>query len=998
VTDPKNNSTTYAYDQNSNVVSETETAKSDLGLPDETFVTTHTFDGLDRRASSTDSSGNQHACGYDSRGNRTVVVDALNNETRCVYDGLNRVTELTVDVDGDGADGDGADITTFQVWDDNSRCVSRSDDNGNATTYEYDALDRLVATNSADGTSESRTYDVHDNKLTHTDANGTVVTNTYDALDRLTGKSIAVGTGVSNDTTFESHAYDGLSRKTSSQDDDVVQTFTWTSMSDFRSETLNGDTTSATYDGVGNRLTLTYPSGRTIDYAYDNLDRIAAVTDANAPVATYQYVGADRVTRQTYGNGADTRYTYDGVQGVPNPPLDSGVKRVVRSTHAKGGSIIDDRAYTWDAMYNKTERRDLRAGGPRLRHAYSYDHAYRMTQGRVEDGGGIPIRQSDYTLDGVGNRQQISGFGGQTGPYAMDPASPPADFQMNQYTMTPRDNRTYDDNGSLAGAVSGPFTTVCAYDYANRLVSWENTFTGDRVDFSYDTSGRRISKVVMPGGCCPLESRYRYGMSAEVIEEQDPNAGILRTYVYGSRANEIVCVEQGGTIVYHHADDQGSVMALSDPNGAVVERYEYDDYGAPQFFDGAGTPQPRSLVGNSYLFHGLRCDSETGWYLNGANYLDPINGRYIMRAGAGMWSDVRVAGNAYDYSGGNPLSAHLRGRPMKAGISGSTRGHGRAMGPGICGSPRRRGAVSGGGGGTYSVCYTVNSMAAPGGGGGTCDGCDAIAGSRSVDRTCPHHGHVTILKASGISGNHCPGCGAMLCRCKDTATRSVGACYCGAPYSHHHGRVTVLKAHAGNGNGPGENGGIIKAAGDGNHCPGCGAMLCRCKDGPTRAADGDDKKHKHRGHVTILKIAAPGGGNHCPGCGAMLCRCKDNATRAANDDKKRKHKGHVTILKIAAPGGGGGMTGQMMSQNMEFLATSGGEYETGNTGARSAAKCCPHFFDINLTGGGSGAAGSGFKKCGCSHCNTICMHGVTETKCKECPDGPLPAANNISSR
>ena len=982
VTDPKNNSRTYAYDRNSNVVSETETAKSDLGLPDEVFVSTHTFDGLDRRVSSTDSSGNQHACGYDSRGNRTLVVDALSNETRCEYDGLNRVTELVVDVDGDGADGDGTDITTFQIWDDNSRCVSRGDDNGNATAYDYDALDRPTATHSADGTSESSTFDVHDNKLTHTDANGTVVTNTYDALDRLTNRSIAVGPGVSNDTTFESYAYDGLSRKIESQDDDVIQTFTWTSMSDFLSETLNGDTTSATYDGVGNRLTLTYPSGRTIDYAYDALDRVATVEEANVAIATYQYVGSDRVARQTFGNGADTRYTYDGVQGVPNPPLDSGVKRIVRVAHAKGGSIIDDRTFTWDAMYNKTERRDVRAGGPRQRHGYSYDRTYRMTQGLVENGGGVPTRESNYILDGVGNRQQISGFGGQTGPYAMDPAIPPADFQMNQYTMTPRDNRTYDDNGNLAGAVSGPFTTVCEYDYANRLVSWENTFTGDRVDFNYDTSGRRTSKVVTTAGVCCNANRYCYGMSSEVIEERDPNLGTIATYVYGARANEIVCVEQGGTIVYHHADDQGSVMALSDPNGAVVERYEYDDYGAPLFFDGAGTPQPRSLVGNSYLFHGLRRDAETGWYLNGANYLDPINGRYIMRSGVGLWSDVRVAGNAFDYSGGNPWSAHVRGRPMKSGISGSTRGHGlKPMGHGISGSTRQRGAAMGD---HPNVCQFAGL---DGGESDTCYGCDWIPGSRSVAQPCPH---VTILKASGVSGNHCPGCGAMLCRCKGTATRSVSGCWCGSPYSHHHGHVTVLKAHVGNGNGPGENGGIIKAAGDGNHCPGCGTMLCRCKDGPTRAAAGD-----HHGHVTVLKIAAPGGGNHCPGCGAMLCRCKDNATRAAGDDKKHKHKGHVTILKIAAPGGGG--VGQMCGETDHFIAGGGGG-EGGGIGSGSASWRCPHFFDINLAGGGSGAAGSGFKKCGCSHCNTICKHGVTETACPECPDGPIPAANNIPSR
>ena len=40
----------------------TETEKSDLGLPDEVFVTTYTYDGLDRLISITDSSGNTTSC------------------------------------------------------------------------------------------------------------------------------------------------------------------------------------------------------------------------------------------------------------------------------------------------------------------------------------------------------------------------------------------------------------------------------------------------------------------------------------------------------------------------------------------------------------------------------------------------------------------------------------------------------------------------------------------------------------------------------------------------------------------------------------------------------------------------------------------------------------------------------------------------------------------------------------------------------------------------
>ena len=111
-------------------------------------------------------------------------------------------------------------IHARQAYDDNSRLITRTDDNGNATTYAYDPLDRLVAVTLADGTHETATYDVHDNLASSTDANGTVVTPIYDLLNRVTRTDVAVGPGVSADTTFTSFVYDGLSRLDRATDDD----------------------------------------------------------------------------------------------------------------------------------------------------------------------------------------------------------------------------------------------------------------------------------------------------------------------------------------------------------------------------------------------------------------------------------------------------------------------------------------------------------------------------------------------------------------------------------------------------------------------------------------------------------------------------------------------------------------------------------------------------------------------------------------------------------
>ena len=87
---------------------------------------------------------------------------------------------------------------------------------------------------------------------------------------------------------------------------------------------------------------------------------------------------------------------------------------------------------------------------------------------------------------------------------------------------------------------------------------------------------------------------------------------------------------------YYHFGDLYNVMAVTDTDGTVVERYEYEDYGQPSFFDSSGGPITGSAVGNSHLLAGYCYDPESGWYNYYDRYLDPIAGRFTIR-GIGPW-------------------------------------------------------------------------------------------------------------------------------------------------------------------------------------------------------------------------------------------------------------------------------------------------------------------------------------------------------------------------
>jgi hypothetical protein len=52
--------------------------------------------------------------------------------------------------------------------------------------------------------------------------------------------------------------------------------------------------------------------------------------------------------------------------------------------------------------------------------------------------------------------------------------------------------------------------------------------------------------------------------------------------------DEPLTMERGGNTYYYHRDGLGSITEITDESGVIVERYEYDVYGAVTIFDGSG--------------------------------------------------------------------------------------------------------------------------------------------------------------------------------------------------------------------------------------------------------------------------------------------------------------------------------------------------------------------------------------------------------------------------
>jgi len=101
----------------------------------------------------------------------------------------------------------------------------------------------------------------------------------------------------------------------------------------------------------------------------------------------------------------------------------------------------------------------------------------------------------------------------------------------------------------------------------------------------------------------------------------------------------------------------GSVVRLVNDQGAAVEGYEYDAYGAVRVFSISGATETligASAYGNPYLFTGRRMDGETGLLYLRHRYYHLSTGRFLTVDPLGGWEDAVNTGNPYAYVGNRP--------------------------------------------------------------------------------------------------------------------------------------------------------------------------------------------------------------------------------------------------------------------------------------------------------------------------------------------------------
>ncbi len=321
------------------------------------------------------------------------------------------------------------------------------------------------------------------------------------------------------------------------------------------------------HDGVGNVLSVTDTIdgvvGARTSYAFDPLNRVEAIQQSGSGTSdklvdfVYNQIGQyDSVSRyeslDRTGPSVVTRYEYDSLNRI---------KRISHDGH-QGNIAFYNYQYDAASRIEQIESIDGIA-------TYSYDDRDQL---RRADYSNEALTDEFYTYDANGNRKSSyrHGEGYETGA---------ANRLTNDGTFT----YEHDDEGNLVlRTAEDGSTRRFAYDHRQRLTSVVDFgATGtqiQRVEFAYDSLGRRISKTVVKGSVDQNSTHFIYDGDGVILDFIGDSLAVR--YLHGVGIDEVLAQDPSSKEnQWHLTDHLGTTRDLVELNGEIAQHPQYDAYG-----------------------------------------------------------------------------------------------------------------------------------------------------------------------------------------------------------------------------------------------------------------------------------------------------------------------------------------------------------------------------------------------------------------------------------
>ncbi len=586
VTDPFSATTTYTYDGNGNVQTQSEPL----------FDAAFTYDAHDRETSAAFSGGPSITTTYGIDDQPLVIESSTGERRERLLTAAGQVRGWKIhggfQVDY-GYNGQGLLSTVsqptgdLQLTHDKGQIVARTDARGNAETFEYDSMGRVVRQTDGFGHSTERTIDVANRVRSITNARG----KTWNVSYELNKNIVVDPLGREQTVEFNANGLPvrltrpgGFTREltylhtdpfadpeeyvTSVTDaGDRTVTFDYNEHGNLV-EYLNnaGESYQMTWDDRLNRLTsITGPEGNSRIYNYDDLGRLEQVTFGDGGDESLTYDAGGRIATRLRPSGTRFSFTYDAAFNVSGWATDAGESAALTWNTAGLLASTTDITGTTDYTWGGPDPQTIENGDGSVV-IYEHDILGRVTSITVTAPG--HSQSTSYGYDEVGNLVSVT-----------DPSG-------GETTMT------YDAvNRLIDRTLPNGVTTTWEYNDLDQVTSIVHRAAGGTVlrSLAYQRQGfgepTRITRE---------DGSYRtlqYDDALRLVREDffDPSANLVETleYTYDLAGNRRSRVSAAGTETY--AYDPGNRLAsVSGPGG--VETYSHDADGRLAAIDSDGTP------------------------------------------------------------------------------------------------------------------------------------------------------------------------------------------------------------------------------------------------------------------------------------------------------------------------------------------------------------------------------------------------------------------------
>jgi|GEM_PF-4618994 len=637
------------------------------------------YNAFGDQVSRTDANGTVMSAEYDDLGRAIRVVHQLGatvaggvngvEEQAYAYDGLSRLVSA-LDTDS----------WVSRSWD--SRSLLRREVVG--LEVARDSQNELIAVGV--GREVEYSYDDAGNQTVIDHPSGRSISRTFDRLDRLQRISDATAPTPAIVAEYE---YVGANRPGS-------RTF------------ANGVTALYSYNGYEG---ATPPLG---DVGVGQMTRIIHTTDALNPANSAAWLDAREFAWDRAGNKIAHRdLTSSNIFRRHRAFSYDSADRLVSSSYSTEDPfapslVFGDLTYTLDGVHNR-DSVVVNGHAPSTESVHSFVEVFGTSISTAAPGAGF----GSYTLDPALDDDDVNQYtftpsreyryddnGNMIQVFAACSGDANGDFLVNAddyLAVSGTFGKSFGDDGyDPAGDLNGDdtvnaddllivlgawgsscFNADLGYDHRNQLVAFaafDGTILLRSAEYRYDALNRRTAKIVdgdgdgFVTGASPDDEHTEFVYAGQahwqMIEEYDAltldalgDPSLRASYVYGNYIDEVLQAErhdQGVTpeTFYYHQDDLFSVYAITDESGAVVERYDYSDYGEVETLHPGGARRTSgSVVGNRHTYTGRAVELESGLLQYRHRYLVPVAGRFAQRDPLGFIDSM------------NPV-AYARSRPV----------------------------------------------------------------------------------------------------------------------------------------------------------------------------------------------------------------------------------------------------------------------------------------------------------------------------------------------